>query len=1253
MTRVNSLSKIVNVFTCILENFGRYELYQSLFAHDRNVQCVLALIYADVIIFCARTASFYNAKGLKASVKRATVNFESRYGNAINNFNRHRLLVEDTVRAAGHQRDHTAAKKMESDNKRQRIRKWLSPLTRDATYYESDHRAACMLRTPGTCSWLRKSEKFRQWLASIQPTLLLTGPPGHGKTIMISELIDTISIQVPDGKVVYFYCKYQDTDKRTSLSVIKSLLLQLLDNGVLDQQARRQLVKLNETSVQDSARSDEHLSKLCEVMWRTLHAATQPIFLLIDALNECEDWKVFLEELKTYTDVKAAGTTKFIISCRVDPDILDVFSNSDALPDFLKIQRQDTADDMALYISTQIEVDRRMRAWPDLLKELAQSKLLAKADGMFLWTKLMIGQIASQPTLGDVEQALDDLPLDLPQTYLRILNGLRRNPYLQRILQWLCMSNRILKAQELKLILEIDHSDTAYNFKRAILNNLSEVLGASCGPLVELQEDEVRFTHFTVKEFLLSESAASTPFGVEAIEAHEEIVVTCLTYLSFRANPNFHEGIFFGLENNYATCHQKSMDLGADKVREDENTGKDTRPRLPHSSRKGISFHDILLTGCIQDRDVVLEALYDTPNTALFDYAVRFLAHHLLWIATNGTPIALVLKKLRELLLGRQCLTFIESTILLMGAAGPMVSKLQSANSLGDLGIEPWISGTRILLSEFDDFLRYYPGKIRNLPSEYFSADNIFNDMLLARPYAGIDSAGEISDIANLPDFGEVAILDPSRKHFFTVSERRIECRNLEDGLLLEEFELGTEHGTSQETILSFKVLDVRMSKDRRHLAIYAEYKYQDELNTIWKIHLLALHRAEGAIFSCLPWSRSTEVDKSTFQHQRRQYVSELTLGDLNNISFSADSKFLYGPYNAINLENGAKTAMLFSPSDTISSICFAESAPILAMVVDKSTISVATTAGEQLSSLSFPTGDLVIKAVSPCGKVIAFFKSAGIYTHRSTNPQLLFIYDWSQGYLTEIPFCVSGDEYGFVSPSHKWYYYPMVFNERANRLLRAYPQIWYSRPESSQGGVSNGIQTIIFELLETSLQIEPLQTPKWQRILAHRFVVPRSAKRRPAISISMEKDDLEQILVMTRHEIQSWILHGLAVTGLTVRRSDITPSSGLYGVNNVSPIDIPAMRATSSPSGAIIATIKQNGKTGEKRTEVDANLGQFGINNINDFGAEVADSINVGAPKTPYRLCKCVTCYSRTSRLIIARQTTHVFYVFMICGVE
>ena len=1192
MTRVNSLSKVVLVFTCILENFGRYELYQTLFAQDRNVQCVLALIYADIINFCAKTAAFYKAKGLRASIKRTVVNFESRYGSAVENFNRHRLLIEDTVRAAGHQRDHSAS----SDGKKQKIRKWLSPSTRDATYYESDHRAARTLRTPGTCGWLRKSKHFQQWLASSQQTILLTGPPGHGKTILVSDLIDNISIQVPEGKVVYFYCKYQDSDKRTSLSLIKSLLLQLLDMDVLDQQAWQQLARLNETSVQDSARSDEQLTKLCNVLWRILRTATQPILVLIDALNECEDWRVLLEEMKNHMDLKVSCATKFIMSCRVDPDILDAFSNAGVRAEFLTIQRQDTVRDMALYISTQTVSDRRMRTWPNLLKGLIREKLMAKADGMFLWTKLMIGQIASQPTLGDVEKALEDLPSDLPQTYLQILNGLQRNSYTQRILQWLCTSNRTLKAKELKLILEIDPSDTEYNFRRVILNSLTEILGASCGPLVEVQEDEVRFAHFTVKEFLLSESAAGTPFGVKAIEAHGEIVLTCLTYLSFSANPNYHEGIFCGLRDNRGTHHQMSADLHPHKIRRDVATNIDALSPNPTSYIAEVPFHDMLLNGYIKDRDAVLKLWYDKPNTALLDYAIRFLTHHLLWIAANGRLSVPVLEQLRKLLFGRQCLTFIESTILLMGTAGPLVSRLQLAESLADLEIGPWISGARILLSEFDSFLRYYPGKIHSLPPEYFSADNPFHDMLRTGSNSAVCNTGNIHNIANVPDFGNVAMIDPSRSHFFTVNRHYIECRNLEDGLLLEEFSLDWDPSHDPKVARSFELIDIRMSKDSAYMAIHFEFKSPDLSRIVFEIHLLALHQSEGAIFSRLSWSKSTKVETYTFPQHDVTVPPYPLSGESKKISFTVDPDVFFGINSAINLKDGVKSALPFFLSECTSSIAFAESTSTIAMVIDGSRVSIATTSGEELSSISFRVGYLVIKAVSSCGRLVAFSKFTVDSGRNSTVRGQFFIYDWSEGRLEEVPLSSANGDLWQTSHTYVWDRYPTAFNSGATRLLVAYPLTTASS--------STEIQLSVYELcscVEEFSQGLPSHTTKWQRILAFELPILSPEYKRIAVAFSMIEDNFEQLLVMTPHEVQSWGLQGSVATRLTVERNDITPFSGLYSAKKMLLTDSPAVRTAFSTSQNIMAvltkvrTTEENGSVKNDRTGQSASKQRWG----------------------------------------------------------
>ena len=1221
MSRVNSLTKVVNVFTCILENFGRYELYQTLFAQDRNVQCVLALVYADIITFCAKTAAFYNARGFKASLKRTLASFESRYGGVVETFNRHRLLVEDTVRAAGHQRDYDAQARQQSEEQSQKsraIRKWLSPTTREATYFESDHRAARKLRTLGTCSWLRKSRPFQQWLTSDQPVLLLTGNPGHGKTILLSDLIDNIFLQLPGSKVAYFYCKYQDTDKRTSLSLVKSLLLQLVDLGALSQYSWKLLSRLNEYSVQDSAHSDDLFGKLCNIFWQALDTSSQSIFVIIDALNECEDRKLFLEELRNYTRANPASTAKLIISCRVEPVIFEQLSDTDTQPNLLPVQREDTADDMLLYITTQISADRKMRAWPRPLKELVQNKLLARADGMFLWTKLMIGQIASQATLDAVEKALNDLPPDLPQTYLRILSNLQVGPYLKRILQWLCMSNRTLRAQELKLILEIAHSDTAYNSKRAILNDFSDVLGASCGPLVELHEEEVRFTHFTVKEFLLSESARDTPFGVKVVEAHNEIAATCLTYLSFVENPNYHEGIFCGFRND-VKIYQGVPRCTSHDTTQKTTTNIEARPSS-HSDTS-VRSHNIVSTGCVKDKDAIVEAFLATPNTAIFDYAVRYLAHHVFCIVKCDRPTPLVLKKLRELLFGRQCLTFIESTILLLGSAGPLVSKLQLAESVGKLGLERWISTARILLSEFDDFLRYYPGKIHSLSPSYFPADNPFHTMLLARPQAGMYNTGDISAIANQQNFGKVAILDPSRGHFFTIDKHCIQCRNLEDGLLLQEFFLDTDSvGTGN--LGSSETIHVRMSSNRMYLAIY-ESKNQGTPNVAFVTHLLALHQTEENIFTRLWWTSSTEIEKYTFpQLKKKGLYPELC--ESNNISFSADSKVLFGPGSAINLENGAKSTVPFSPSGNVSSINFAQCAPVLVMVVDESSISIATLDREQLSSISFPTGFLVIKAVSSCGGLIAFIRFASNLEPHMTKSQPLFIYDWRKGSLIELPLLSEflDSENGRRSHSGAVGSYPILFNGGSTRLLVALPDIRSSSHNSDQSlpleQESARVQVRLFELVPRT-QVLPqskyFQNTEWQQVLCHELVIAEYMKKYIAVSFSKKEDHSEQIIVMTPHEIQSWTLRGSGTVGLSIKKSDVTPHSGLYKVNKSHAVDYPVVRTTTSLSRGKMAMLEMTGRMAGEQTTGNLKISQSDSNGIWRHAGGLSPNVRVNVP--------------------------------------
>jgi ankyrin repeat protein len=147
-----------------------------------------------------------------------------------------------------------------------------------------------------------------------------------------------------------------------------------------------------------------------------------------------------------------------------------------------------------------------------------------------------------------VKNALGSLPATLDETYRRILTEIAKNEFVkmqaQSILQWLAFSERPLTLQEVAeaAILKpgddpidpderlFDPSDVLRICHGLVSLSIEEVV--ICGK--ETRCDVVRFAHFSVKEYLMSDrvnDGSASAFFISAELAHTHIGESCISYL--------------------------------------------------------------------------------------------------------------------------------------------------------------------------------------------------------------------------------------------------------------------------------------------------------------------------------------------------------------------------------------------------------------------------------------------------------------------------------------------------------------------------------------------------------------------------------------------------------------------------------------------------------------------------------------------------------------------------------------------------
>lgn len=154
----------------------------------------------------------------------------------------------------------------------------------------------------------------------------------------------------------------------------------------------------------------------------------------------------------------------------------------------------------------------------------------------FLWVVLQIDSICAERTDEAIRDALNDLPLDLSETFRRILQkaGGPDSRYQRRILELLVAAFRPLTVEQLREALSVVPGDAVWNPAR-LINNVYATL-ACCGSLIVVDEEEltVRFAHHSIRQFLVGHIGGKVPeyqFTVEQADRQMgRIIVTYLNY---------------------------------------------------------------------------------------------------------------------------------------------------------------------------------------------------------------------------------------------------------------------------------------------------------------------------------------------------------------------------------------------------------------------------------------------------------------------------------------------------------------------------------------------------------------------------------------------------------------------------------------------------------------------------------------------------------------------------------------------------
>jgi hypothetical protein len=393
-----------------------------------------------------------------------------------------------------------------------------------------------------TCEWILSHNAFVDWQSQLHTSdrrvLITHGRAGCGKSVLSSSIFDmlrgtnqqaseraknSLPTENTQQLPVFFAFSATDTSRQTIESFLRSFLAQLVDFD----QDNRMISLLSHLAKKSSTSRADILSGLLEAL------DSVEVTAIVDGTDECSDNSDELFHV-LHTLYLKSPRLKFLLIGQTHSftNQFDKFSE----PFTIAIRSQHNQEDIQRVINTELQAYPPF--WTPKLRDLISRALNDKADGMFLWVKLMLDYLRFAPSEGHLYQCLKDLPGDLEHAYSLICTRMlaRLQKHQLNLVQWilaiLSACGQPLSYEELQAVYALSNGETSKisedkgnSFK---LHLAPDDLIGLCGGLIAINNDRFSIVHNSAKEFLTCAlSRPSSPrndldvFKVDLARSHQ------------------------------------------------------------------------------------------------------------------------------------------------------------------------------------------------------------------------------------------------------------------------------------------------------------------------------------------------------------------------------------------------------------------------------------------------------------------------------------------------------------------------------------------------------------------------------------------------------------------------------------------------------------------------------------------------------------------------------------------------------------
>ncbi|KAH8797238.1 hypothetical protein DL96DRAFT_1825374 [Flagelloscypha sp. PMI_526] len=416
-------------------------------------------------------------------------------------------------------------KKVMDDDIYRKIKTWLAPIDQTAKL------DACIrARSPSTCCWIWDSPRVVEW-KKVGGIFWCHAGMGAGKTVIASHVTETLMKVPEECFVAYYYFEFTNPSTLSEEALFCSVVSQL---SHASSPISRQFYEHHR-----NGSLQPQLSTLRKLLRELVVAATQPIYLIVDALDELSlaERRYLLQSLLALAPLAADGFHVMVTS-RDEVDIHEILGGNVSL-DF-PIEKEMVHNDITAFVDQQL-AEKKWQSWPKPDVVEMRTILIDKADGMFRMVACQFEVLNQTQSTEDMRRALASLPATLSDTYNYILNTIP-SCIQARSHTLLCILSAAFKPVPLAELSELlavelgDRSDPinlpVYS-KDLLYHEPQNIIGLGTA-LVRRSENVnndivLELSHASVKEYLLQGTRSWFPLDEQL--AHETTARACLALL--------------------------------------------------------------------------------------------------------------------------------------------------------------------------------------------------------------------------------------------------------------------------------------------------------------------------------------------------------------------------------------------------------------------------------------------------------------------------------------------------------------------------------------------------------------------------------------------------------------------------------------------------------------------------------------------------------------------------------------------------